>query len=227
MSEGESEHHRQMHRAQERFQLADGALQIILVRHGSSIGPTVDTAELDGLTISDPVLSPDGLVQADAVGEALAREGLSAIFVTPLQRTQQTAAPLARLSGLKPQHVGDLREVYLGDWEHSFYTHAAAGHPLVNRMIETESWEVIPNAETSAGFAERVRRGIATVVAQAQAGQSVAVFSHAGTIAEICHQATGSRRFAFTAPENASISRLIVAADGTWKLRSFNEVSHL
>jgi probable phosphoglycerate mutase len=227
MTAYDDEKHSQLHRAQERFRLADGARQIILVRHGASVGPTVETVELDALTISNPQLAPDGLIQAEAVGEALSSASLAAIFVSPLQRTQQTAAPLAQRLGLTAQVVNDLREVHLGDWEHDFYEHAAARHPLVSRMFAEESWEVIPNAESSADFAARVRRGIIAVVEQVDPGCSAAVFSHAGTIAEICHQATDSRPFAFTAPENASISRLIVGSDGSWRLRSFNEVSHL
>lgn len=227
MTQYDDEKHGSMHRAQERFRLPAGARQIILVRHGASVGPTVDTVELDSLTISNPALAADGLIQAQAVGDALATATLSAIFVSPLQRTRQTATPLAERLGLAMQTIDDLREVHLGDWEHNFYEHAAARHPLVARMFVEESWDVIPNAERRSHFAERVKRGIAAVVAQSEPGCSVAVFSHAGTIAEICRQATDSRPFAFTAPENASISRLIVSADGSWRLRSFNEVSHL
>nr|WP_087573235.1 histidine phosphatase family protein [Sphingomonas sp. CDS-1] len=213
--------------SQQRFKLAGGARQIILIRHGSSVGATIETVQLGELTISNPSLSEDGHVQAELLARALAREPIKAIFVTPLQRTQQTAAPLAAVTGIEPRVIDDLREVHLGDWEHSFYEHASVGHPLIARMYIEESWEVIPNAEPNAHFAGRVRSGIAEVVSHIEEGETAVVFSHAGTIAEICRQATGSRPFAFTAPENTSVSRLIVGCDGQWKLRSFNEVSHL
>ncbi|MGH2899169.1 MAG: hypothetical protein ACRDMZ_10890, partial [Solirubrobacteraceae bacterium] len=49
---------------------------------------------------------------------------------------------------------------------------------------------------------------------------------HGGVIGELCHQATGSTRFAFTRADNCSITRLIVLPDGRWWLRSFNEGAH-
>ena len=227
MTSKQDEHHLRAQGAQQRFILPADARQVILVRHGSSTGATTHVVELGELTISDPPLTEDGERQAEAVARALGAEAIAAIAVTPLQRTQLTAAPLSRVTGITPRCIDDLREVHLGDWEHSFYDHAAAGHPLVSRMFVEESWDVIPNAESGAHFAERVRRGLGEACETIRAGETLVVFSHAATIAEICRQATGSRSFAFMATENASISRLIIGRDGSWKLRSFNEVAHL
>ncbi|WP_327753887.1 histidine phosphatase family protein (plasmid) [Sphingobium sp. SJ10-10] len=225
--ESDTHGHRQVANAQKRFALPQGARQIILVRHGSSVGPTLETVELGTLTITNPPLAEDGHAQAEAVGRALADTDIAAIFVTPLQRTRQTADPLVQAVGIAPIVVDDLREVHMGDFEHSFYEHAAARHPIIDRMFVEETWEVIPNAESATHFADRVQRGIRQVLDACGGGETAVLFSHAGTIAEICRQATGSRAFAFMGVENASLSRLIVRADGSWQLRSFNEVSHL
>lgn len=214
-------------RAQARYALPTGARQIILVRHGSSVGPTVETVELGNLSISNPALSEDGQVQAEAVGMALAALPVSAIFVTPLQRTQQTAAPLVAATGVPPVVIEDLREVHMGDFEHSFYAEAQAGNPIIGRMFVEERWDIIPNSESADEFAMRVRRGMDQLLDGVASGETSVLFSHAATIAEICRQATGSRAFAFMGVENASISRLIVLADGSWKLRTFNEIAHL
>lgn len=215
------------HRSQDRYRLPQGARQILLIRHGSSVGETMDTIGLGELTISNPCLSPEGESQAELLADYLAEEEIAAIFVTPLRRTHQTAAPLAARRELPTVEIADLRELYLGDWEHSFYGHARAGHPLVSRMFAEESWEVVPNAEPVDAFAARVRRGIEAIVDAVPAGTTVAAFSHAATIAELCRQATGSRPFAFMVPENSSVSRLIIGEQGEWKLRSFNDVAHL
>lgn len=217
----------QAHKAQERWQRPDGAREILLIRHGSSIGRTVDTYQLGALTISDPVLSAQGEQQAEALARHLAGEAIGAIFVTPLRRTQQTAAPLAAALGLEPVVVADLREVHMGDWEHSFYDHAEAGHPLVARMMAEESWEVLPNAESAAAVASRAKAGIAAIVAATAPGTLSAAFCHAAIIADLCRQATDSRPFAFMAPDNSSVTRLVVMPDGRWKLRSFNDITHL
>lgn len=222
-----NDYHDRAHRAQKRYRLPADARQILLIRHGSSIGETVDTIELGPLTISNPVLSEEGQAQALALADHLRDERIAQIFITPLQRTHQTIAPLATIKGLTPIAIADLREVHMGDWEHSFYQHARAGHPIVGQMFAQETWDVIPNAERSTDFAVRVRRGIETIVNAMEPGTSVISVSHAGTIAEICRQATGSRPFAFMAPENSSVSRLVVDPRGQWKLRNFNDVSHL
>jgi hypothetical protein len=50
---------------------------------------------------------------------------------------------------------------------------------------------------------------------------------HGGVIAEACHQITGSRRFAFVATENCSITRVVRPGDGRWFLLTYNETGHL
>ena len=51
---------------------------------------------------------------------------------------------------------------------------------------------------------------------------------HGGVIAEICHQAIGGGpRLGFVLVENASVSSLVVHGPGQWRLRSFNDTTHL
>jgi probable phosphoglycerate mutase len=175
---------------------------------------------------ADPALAPQGREQAQRVGERLATAGIHVIYVTPLQRTAQTAEPLARRLGLTPQVEQDLREVNLGEWEGGLYRKMVAErHPLAQRMWAEERWEVIPGAERSEGFAARVKAGITRIAAR-HAGQRVAVFAHGGVIGQILALAAGSRRFAFVTSDNGSISRLVIDGD-RWVIRGFNDVAHL
>lgn len=177
---------------------------------------------------ADPPLAPEGERQAEAVAERLVGEPVSALFVTNLRRTAQTAAPLARLTGLKPVVVPELREVNLGDWEGGeLRIRAAEGDPLVYEMRDAERWDIIPGAESMKRFAARVRRGLRAVVEAAGPGATVAAFVHGGVIGELCRQTTGSRAFAFVFSDNASITRLVVFADGRSMLRGFNDTAHL
>jgi broad specificity phosphatase PhoE len=50
---------------------------------------------------SDPALSAEGAVNADRLAEALADKGVVAIFATPTRRAMETAAPLARRTGIE------------------------------------------------------------------------------------------------------------------------------
>jgi probable phosphoglycerate mutase len=213
---------------QRAFAVPPDATEVVLVRHGASapVVPGELFPLLDGH--GDPPLAPMGGRQALAVAERLAPEPLAGLFVTPLQRTAQTAAPLARRLSLEPVVVPDLREVHLGDWEGGEYrVRLAQGDPLVARVFAEERWDVIPNAEDPERFAARVRGGVLEIVGALGPGAMGAAFVHGGVIAELCRQATASRPFAFLHADNASISRLVVFADGSWLLRSFNEIAHL
>jgi probable phosphoglycerate mutase len=218
---------KRMINAQQRYVLPAGAREVILVRHGSSDPESNNILPFGELTLADPPLLPEGHAQAEAVARRLSGEPVSRIFVTPLQRTHQTAAKLVDLMRIDPIVVPELREAHLGDWEHEFYVRAASQDPLLKRMLSEETWDVIPNAEPMQAFSHRVRAGIEKVLSHLAAGTTAVAFVHGGTIGEVCRQATLSRPFAFFAPENTSVSRLVVQRDGRWALRCFNDVSHL
>jgi probable phosphoglycerate mutase len=214
--------------AQHAFALPPDATELVLVRHGASapIAPGERFPLVDGH--GDPPLAPAGHAQAEAVAARLAGDGLAGLFVTTLQRTAQTAAPLAARTGLEPVVVPELREVHLGEWEGGEYRiRMADGDPLALRALAEERWELIPGAESGAALAERVRAGVEAIVARLGPGVAGAAVLHGGVIGEICRQATRSRPFAFVHADNGSISRLVVFGDGRWLLRSFNDTAHL
>jgi phosphohistidine phosphatase SixA len=64
---------------------------LIIVRHGEKAGPEGDVP-----------LSDAGHARAAALARALRDANISTIFVTDLQRTQQTAAPIAKALNLTP-----------------------------------------------------------------------------------------------------------------------------
>ncbi|MEA2288046.1 MAG: 2,3-bisphosphoglycerate-dependent phosphoglycerate mutase [Solirubrobacteraceae bacterium] len=210
------------------FAAPPDATEIVIVRHGAS----ADAIEGEPFPLigdhADPPLSPEGRRQAEAVGERLAREAPAGIFVTPLRRTAETAAPLCALTGLEPVVVEELHEVHLGAWEGGEYRiRAARRDPLVRRVFEEQRWDVIPGAEPMHALARRVRAGVAEIVAAVGPGGVGAAFLHGGIIGELCRQATGSRPLAFVHVDNASVSRLVVFPSGRWLLRSFNDTTHL
>jgi 2,3-bisphosphoglycerate-dependent phosphoglycerate mutase len=203
-----------------------GQAEILLIRHGQSepYVPGTPFPLLDGH--GDPALSGDGHRQAECLAERLAGAGIDAIYVTPLRRTAQTAAPLARRLGLVPLVEPALREVHLGEWEGGLYRQMAAeDHPIALAAWEAERWDVVPGAEPAEEFATRVRAGVERI-ARAHSDQRVAVVTHGGVIGQILADASGSRPFAFLPPDNASISRLLVAGE-RWYVRGFNDTAHL
>lgn len=212
---------------QHQFQRGADMIELVFVRHGASADAIPgEPFELVG-GHSDPPLAPAGERQAQAVAQRLALEAPAALFATNLQRTQQTAAPLTRLTGIEPVIVPELREVRLGDWEADFRMRAAKRDPLYLRMLEEERWDVIPGAESPASLDARVRAGVETILAGVAAGELAVAFVHGGIVAEICRQVTGSRPFAFIGVDNGSLTRVVVRAGGRWILRSFNDTAHL
>jgi probable phosphoglycerate mutase len=211
---------------QHRFTAMPGATTVLLVRHGESAPahPDQPFPLVDGH--GDPPLDPVGQEQAEQLAARLANERIDAIYVTNLCRTLQTAAPLAKRLGIEPIVEPDLREVYLGEWEGGqFRVRAAADDPVFEQIFAQERWDVIPGAEALEEFDRRCARGLARIVA-AHADGRVMVVAHGGVIGQLLHQVTGSRRFAFSSTDNASISEVVVHEQRT-VLRRFNDVAHL
>ncbi|KIC48809.1 histidine phosphatase family protein [Tateyamaria sp. ANG-S1] len=203
-----------------------GAADLLLIRHGESAParPGVSFPMKDGH--GDPPLHPQGERQALAVGDRLKGEAFAALYVTKLTRTHQTAAPLAAHLGLTPQVNPDLHEVSLGDWDGGLYRiKAAEGDPIYRKVVDTQDWSPIPNAETRDSFFGRVRKGLLDI-AQAHADQRVAVFVHGGVIGAAMAIASGSEPFAFLGAANGSISRLVIT-DGRMRVLGFNDTQHL
>ena len=208
------------------MQVPAGATEVLLVRHGQS-APYRDGepfALVDGQ--GDPPLSDLGHRQAERVGERLRHAGVSAIYVTNLTRTHQTAAPLAAALGIEPVVEAGLREVHLGDWEGGeFRRMAAEGHPAFAEMERDQDWAAIPGAEPVAAVEARVRAALEQMH-RAHPDQRIVAVSHGGAIGAAVAVASGSRSLAFATADNASITHLILHGD-RWIVRRFNDTNHL
>jgi len=211
---------------QHRFSPPQGACDILLIRHGETQAAIRGEMfpMLDGQ--GDPALRPEGEAQALAVAERLKREAIAAIYVTTLQRTHQTAAPLAAALGLTPRVEADLREVSLGDWDGGEYRfRAAANDPAFVRARDLQEWGEIPGAETTAQLHARVLRGLQRIAA-AHPDQLVAVVVHGGVVGAALAQVARAAPFSFNGASNGSISRIVMGSD-LMILRGFNDVAHL
>lgn len=211
---------------QHRFILRPTACELVLIRHGETQAAVRGQMfpMIDGQ--GDPALRPEGHAQARAVCARLRDDPIAAIYVTTMQRTHQTAAPLAQALGLEPRVEADLREVFLGDWDGGeFRFRAAENDPAFLRAREKECWGELPGAESFANLQTRVMRGL-NRIAIAHPGERVAVVVHGGVIGAALAHVTGARNFGFNGADNGSISRVVIGPEGMI-LRGFNDVSHL
>jgi probable phosphoglycerate mutase len=213
---------------QVRFERPSDATEILLVRHGESAEADLDHPFplLDGR--GDPGLSPLGRAQSEALAERLAGEGeaIDAIYVTPLRRTAETAAPLAARLGIEPLVEPGLVEISLGEWEGGFYrARIAERDPLAVEVFASQRWDLIPGAESNEAVAERTTQALRRI-AEAHPGERVVAVSHGVAIGTLLSQATGAAPFAFILGDNASISTLVVDGE-RWLVRRFNDTAHL
>ena len=203
-----------------------GATEILLVRHGESRAATADNPFplVDGH--GDPELHPNGQQQAIRVGQRLKDQPISAVYVTNLRRTSETAAPLCGHLGLTPIIEPDLREVLLGEWEGGLLRIKAHDNdPAYLRMQAEERWDVIPGAESWPTINGRVMRALRRIASR-HADELVVAVVHGGIIAHIVAHATGARPFAFNGADNGSISHIVMVEDRIL-VRRFNDATHL
>jgi probable phosphoglycerate mutase len=203
-----------------------GSTEIYLVRHGESAeaDPAHPFALVDGR--GDPALSPEGVRQAAALARRLGGIEFAAVYVTPLRRTAETAAPLLAATGLAALVEPRLVEVHMGEWEGGLYRKMITeAHPLAVRLLAEQRWDVVPGGESNDALAARTTAAIDDIAAT-HPDQRVVVFSHAVAISAVLARATGAAPFAFIGADNASIS-VVVRDDSGLFLRRFNDVAHL
>ena len=125
-------------------------------------------------------LNDEGRAQATALAQRLAKVPLAAIYSSPLERTLETAEPLAQAHGLAVQAREGLGETQYGDW---------TGRTL-KELRDEKLWPVVQVYPSGARFpaGESMREVQARIVAELDAirdshtGQTVAVVSHSDPI---------------------------------------------
>lgn len=117
---------------------------LILLRHGRSTANT--SGVLAGWT-PGVALDSHGVAQAAALPERLASLPLAAVVSSPLQRCQETLAPLLTARGELPSHTDDrIGECHYGDWSGRKLAELST-EPLMAVVQQHPSAAVFPGAE--------------------------------------------------------------------------------
>ncbi len=150
---------------------------LLLIRHGEN--EYTRTGKLAGWT-PGVRLNEAGQKQAQSLIERLKGAPIKRLYSSPLERAQETAAPLAAALGLPVEIRPALGEVRYGDW---------TGKSL-KRLARTKLWRVVqglpsvmqfPQGETMRGAQLRVVDAL-DEIARAYPKAMVAVFSHSDPI---------------------------------------------
>jgi probable phosphomutase (TIGR03848 family) len=165
-----------------------GHTLLLLVRHGQT--PTTGAVlpgRAKGLHLSDA-----GREQAQSVAERIAPFGdkVAAVYASPLERTRETAAPIAKALGQRVRTDKGLLEADFGQW---------TGDEL-KKLMKLEEWKTVqqrpstfrfPDGESFAEMQLRICTAIDRIVA-AHPGRVVVAVSHADPIKAAVAQAMGT-----------------------------------
>lgn len=112
---------------------------MLLVRHGEN--DYVKKGRLAG-RLPGVHLNKAGLEQAELLAERLKQFPIKAIYSSPLERTKETAAPIAAALGLTVQERPGLIEVDFGEWQDQ----------RVKRLSRMKMWKIVQNAPSRMRF---------------------------------------------------------------------------
>ncbi|MGK2930259.1 MAG: histidine phosphatase family protein [Acidimicrobiales bacterium] len=170
---------------------------VLLVRHGKT--PTTGSVlpgRAAGLHLAD-----EGVAQAESVAERIAElhraraakkngKGFVAVYASPMERTRETAAPIAKALGLRVRQRPGLIECDFGQW---------TGRKLVD-LSKLPEWKTVqrhpagfrfPKGESFSEMQTRMVDTINALVTE-HPGESIVAVSHADTIKAAVAQALGT-----------------------------------
>jgi probable phosphomutase (TIGR03848 family) len=151
---------------------------VLFVRHGQ----TATTGQILPGRAEGLSLSTQGNKQATEVAKRLRTSGIrpAAIYSSPMERAQETAAPIAKIFDLGVQIENGLIEMDFGDW---------TGKKL-NHLRKLDEWQTIqnepsifrfPNGESFKDMQQRLTKTLEQL-RKTHINQTIVVVSHADTI---------------------------------------------
>lgn len=196
---------------------------VLLVRHATN--DWVTSGKLAGRA-PDVHLSQQGDAQAEALGQRLATHPIHAVYSSPLERSLETAAAIARPHGLTVQASPGIGEVDFGDWTGQQLKELAK-EPYW-RLVQTRPSLVrFPNGESVRQMQTRAVDEVERLAA-AHEGDTIALVSHADVIKAIVAHFLGLHLDLFQrlAISPASISSLSFSHGGPL-VTTLNDTAHL
>ncbi len=198
--------------------------RIFALRHGQ----TAWNAEQRIQGQLDIALDETGVRQAAQLAQALAREGLRAIYSSDLLRARATAEPLAAASGLRVQTDTALRERAFGRFEGETSAEIERRWPDEAARWRRRELDFGPGGgEDLVSFSARSLSAL-TRLADRHAGEAIAIVAHGGVLDCLYRAATG---IDLAAPRtwqlgNARINRLLYTGEG-FVVVGWNDDAHL
>jgi len=176
----------------------------------------------------DSALNREGLAQAEALGEYLARERFDLLLASDLGRALQTARAIARRTGHEIVVEPRLRERRMGIFQGLTPIEAQAHYPdEYARFRSRDPDYVVPQGDSMRQLFER-SVACFTELATRHAGLTLAAVTHGGVLAMLYRHA---RAMPLDAPRDFSLHNTGVNRFrhrlGAWQLQSWGDIGHL
>lgn len=184
---------------------------VLFVRHGQT--PTTGASlpgRAPGLHLADK-----GVAQAEAAATRIAGlPDVAAVYASPMERTRETAAPIARACKLRVRQAKGLIECDFGDW---------TGAKLA-KLRKLDAWRTVqrypsgfrfPGGESFAEMQARALSAVHELVA-AHSGDTIVAVSHADVIKAVVGSAAGTHLDLFQriVISPCSITAVVYTQDG-------------
>lgn len=203
-------------------------IKLFLIRHGQSAGNAEGRFGGHGPT----PLSPLGEKQAEMAAKSLAKEGITAIYSSDLERAVQTADRLSRLTNVPVNKTKAFRERHVGVLEGLTFDESKENHPkdyfaLVNRNVN----HVITGGESYRHLLRRATNELWDILRDHPGGR-IAVYSHTGAICYMTLHLMGAiRRDTKQTPwlitSNCGINRFEIRGRRNIRVLAVNDTRHL
>lgn len=202
---------------------AEPPRRLVLLRHGR----TAWNAEhrIQGQLEVD--LDDTGHRQAAAVAPVLAALGPSVLWSSDNARARQTAAYVAKETGLEPTYDARLREYYVADWQGRTHADVREGDAALFDRFREGDFDAVPGGETTAEVSTRMVAALTELLAAIGPGELAIAVSHGAAIRDAVPVLLGwpvTERAALHGLDNCGWVELDRAADGPLRLRAYNRV---
>jgi probable phosphomutase (TIGR03848 family) len=197
------------------------ATTLVLLRHAT----TAATGKRLGGRKPGVHLDAPGRAQAQAAARRLRSLPVTAVYSSPLERTRETAAIVARSHGLRVRTERGMLEVDYGDWTDRSLAQLRR-HPLWRTVQQTPSRVTFPGGESIRSAQQRSVEATERLAA-AHGGETIVVVSHADVIKAVVahHLGMGLDLFQRIVISPASSTTLLLSEGMTPALLCLNDTS--
>lgn len=165
-------------------------MELILVRHGE----TDWNKDQVFRGRKDMRLNATGILQADAVGDALSGRVFDAIYSSPLKRAMVTATRVAKSHEIQVRVAPELSDINFGLWEGMTMQQVQERWPAVyTRWVDRPAWVRFPHGESVRKAWKRVNSGLREVLFMHGTG-TIVIVSHRVPIKMMTAYLTGMKR---------------------------------